>query len=703
MIGLGSGLLNDAVGQIGNLSYQTLQTGKNQMINAQEHFYHDDPNQGHPDVRTRLKDVNYFFIGNGHILAAVQLAPSGEGTPLGLLILNPDQLGKKREALTMNPGTGLEASMIYLEVEKSTETIVPQTIQVGWCDDFQVPTVKVTWQSNSFQVTELFYCPDRVNPVLIRELHIKNIAQRNLAGTLMTGVLKEDIEIDLPLNQSEEIRIFLRYVLNAAGKYVQLDPVGSYKISDDAIACWNQTTKISFNSPLLDRFFKAAKIQQATTISKNSIVDASIWQYNGEWVRDHSMMAIGLILAGHHEMARKMIVRLFHDFVTEQGDTVDSSQKRHYDEVELDQNGILIYALKQSVCWTGDFEIIKELWDKIKITVEFPLQDYFRHAPSGLLVNQREYWERHRVHGIEKGIELAYQFWVSMGLSAAASLARMISKETEALRWDKEAARIKTAMLNDPRFKLVDERGFIKRRRVDGTVQELMMALPEAELPRAVPLSAKGEHLLNPDTSSALPIAFGFIDPKSPIAIATMKNLEILWNQSWEGGGYGRYHVSSEPDSPGAWPFPSLFLARAYLEMGEFEKVWRILNWLNTIPGSKSGSWFEFYGQRLAPPFPQVGITPWTWSEMLMLLVHHIVGIQPELDYLRIRPRLLPGIDQIEGCIPFRDKKLNFKIQKVAKEEDIKFRSNNTIIETSSREAKISFSKEDTWIEAFTI
>jgi hypothetical protein len=408
-----------------------------------------------------------------------------------------------------------------------------------------------------------------------------------------------------------------------------------------------------------------------------------------------------LVLAGHHAMARNLLIRLFHEFVTEHGDTVDSSQKRHYDEVELDQNGILIYALKQYVCWTGDFGIIKELWDKIKITAEFPLQDYFRHALSRLLANQREYWERHSVHGIEKGIELAYQFWVSLGLSAAASLARTISNEREALRWEREAARIKTAMLNDPQFKLVDERGFIKRRRVDGTVQETITALPEAALPDAVPLSKKGKHFLNPDTSVAQPIAFGFIDPESPIAKATMKNLEILWNQAWEDGGYGRYHVSSEPDSPGAWPFPSLFLARAYLEMGEVEKVWRILNWLNTIPGSKSGSWFEFYGQRLAPPFPQVGITPWTWAEMLLLLVHHIVGIEPELDYLRIRPRLLPGIDQIEGQFPFREKQLNFKIQKVEKEQDIKFRSNCQIIESSNKDARISYLKEDIWIEAF--
>ena len=35
------------------------------MIEASEHFYHDDPNVGPPDVRTELRGVDYFFLGNG--------------------------------------------------------------------------------------------------------------------------------------------------------------------------------------------------------------------------------------------------------------------------------------------------------------------------------------------------------------------------------------------------------------------------------------------------------------------------------------------------------------------------------------------------------------------------------------------------------------------------------------------------------------
>ena len=78
------------------------------MINVKEHIYFDDPKQGHPDVRTRLKDASYFFLGNGLIQAAVQIAPAGEGSPMGLIFMNPEQLKKKRESLSFDPENGFE-------------------------------------------------------------------------------------------------------------------------------------------------------------------------------------------------------------------------------------------------------------------------------------------------------------------------------------------------------------------------------------------------------------------------------------------------------------------------------------------------------------------------------------------------------------------------------------------------------------------
>ena len=221
------------------------------------------------------------------------------------------------------------------------------------------------------------------------------------------------------------------------------------------------------------------------------------------------------------------------------------------------------------------------------------------------------------------------------------------------------------------------------------------MARPDSGLPAGAPLAESGDHFLNPDTSAALPIAIGFVPPDSPVCGPTIASLEALWNQAWEGGGYGRYHARSEPDSPGAWPFPSLFIARAGVEMGLFDKVWRILNWLDTVPGAGAGTWFEFYGKRLAPPFPQVGIVPWTWAEMVILFVHHILGVQPQEGGLRLRPKLLPKLNRISGSFPLRNGRLELTVARADKASRAAFRADGRILAASRDEAFLPYPVRD--------
>ena len=367
------------------------------------------------------------------------------------------------------------------------------------------------------------------------------------------------------------------------------------------------------------------------------------------------MVLIGLVISGQFELAKTMLDRIFINFVTEDGDTVDSSQVRPHEEVELDQNGELILALRFYVDWTGDLSLLKKHWEKVKATANFPLKEVFRHPETFLFHNIREFWERHDLHGITDGMELMYQFYVSFGLENAAYLANLLDQTDEAKNWEKAAQEIREAMLFDPKYALVENGHFIKRRRVDGQIQQEVIIGKESKLPQGVPLTQDYSHFLNPDSSSVLPIVWGFIDPKSELAVRTLEHIERLWNQTWDSGGYSRYNVTSEADSPGAWPFASLFIARAYFEAENDEKVWRVLNWLNSVPGSKSGATFEFYGPRPVPPWPQIGIAPWYWAEILILFVHHFLGIRPSKDKLRIRPILLEGLNNGQTKIRFRD------------------------------------------------
>jgi hypothetical protein len=643
-------------------------------------------------VRTRLKDVAYFFLGNGLIQAAVQISPSGEGTPVGLLIMDPEILAKKREALTMDPETGLRNTMIRIMAGESIHFPALGTLDAHWIANQKVPCVHVKWKGSVFSVDEFFRCPKLSEPVLVREVRVKNLWDEEVSCRIKTGVQGDFVEEEICLERGSEKRLFFQYSLGKQGKRLQLDCRLKGDDEPEVIRYWEKTAEVSFDAPILNQYFHAARSQLPATISKSGRVDGSIWQYNREWVRDQAMMAEGLSLSGHHHLAKVILQRLMTEFVTEEGDTIDSSEKRHPEEVELDQNGVLLHALKQYVLWTGDHQVVSDNWEKLRVIANFPLQKVFYHPRSGLLANTREYWERHRAFGIRKGMELAHQLFISVGLSDAAALARSIGREKEGIFWESEAKRIKQACLSDERYGLVEGGQFIKRRSIDRSVQDSIQALDEAQLPEGVPLSRGGVHLLNPDTSTALPIALGFVPADSGIAKKTMEAIETLWNQSWENGGYGRYHVSSEPDSPGPWPFPSLFVARAYAEMQEGEKVWEILNWMNSVPGALSGSWFEFYGKRLAPPFPQVGITPWTWAEMIILLVHHIIGIRPQFDHLLIRPKLLPDIKQVKASFQFRNTRLILEIHRKSQHKALLVRSNCEVLKTSENEVAIAYS-----------
>jgi len=336
----------------------------------------------------------------------------------------------------------------------------------------------------------------------------------------------------------------------------------------------------------------------------------------------------------------------------------------------------LILAVKTYVDWTGDVQFVREHWKKITALAEFPLRPEFRHSESGLLHNCREYWERHAIFGIEDGMELCYQLYVSMGLFAAAHMARLIGEERQAEGWDIEAGRLKHAMLEDKRFGLVESGCFTKRRRIDGTVQEQVQVHADAGLPDWMPVTGPGPHYLNPDTCVVLPIALEFIDPTSELAARTLADVDRIWNQNWEGGGYSRYNITSEPDSPGPWPFASVFVARASLEAGQFDRTWNVLNWLSSTTGSKSGSWFEFIGPCKQPPAPQAGIIIWAWAEIVCFFVHHLLGVRPADNSLLLRPRLLPGMNDAAATFRIGEHRLRLSVRRAEYENEIGFTVN---------------------------
>jgi hypothetical protein len=645
-------------------------------MEVKEHFYADDPAKGPADARTTLSDVEYFFLGNGLIQAAVQVCGALGATAAGLLIMDPDHLGPKRRALTFDRVSGLERTQMTILRGRAVHKPGGKSVRARWLPNAPVPTVEVVWRSGGFRVNENFFCPDRNTPRLIRHVTVAHLEPGRTSVRVRTGLKNRSSEKSLTFRGTGKASVVFEYrILRRGGKpSVKLSSRPRAEIDAREAGYWAETAAARFSDPLFDRFFRAAKFGLRAAVSKSGTLDGGIWQYNLEWVRDQAFIAMALAMSGQFGACRTILDRLLRKFVSEEEATLDSSRLRSWQESEFDQNGVLLFALETYVNWTGDTSLLLRHWSKIVKAAQFPLRKAFRHRESGLLANRREFWERHGAHGIRDGMELAHQLFVSMGLEAAGRLARRMGDPGHARSWPAAARCLKKAMLGPGRCSLVENGRLIKRRDTTGAVQSEIKPLPGSLLPAETPLFAKGRHFLNPDTSAALPIAWEFIDPAGPAARRTLASLETLWNQRWTGGGYGRYHVTSEPDSPGPWPFASLFVARAHFEAGNDRKVRRVLDWLGRVPGSRAGTWFEFYGPRPVPPYPQVGVVPWVWAEMLFLFIHHMLGVRPAEKSLRLRPRLLTGLPAMDASLRLHRGRLNLSVRKARRGETPRYR-----------------------------
>jgi hypothetical protein len=641
-------------------------------MEVQEHFYSDDPSRGPVDGRTTLGGVDYFFLGNGLIQAAVQVTSAEGATPVGLLVMDPERLGPKRAALTFDSGSGIGATALSLIAAGAVRSASGGSVRARWLPGAADPRVEIGWRSGPYRVTELFFCPDMGSARLLRRVTVTRTADGGSSVRLRTGVGNKIVEASFAFRGVGTKTAVFAYALSKSGgrSAVRISLAAPSDIEPKSDGYWKDTAICRFSDPLLDRFFAASKFQLRAAVSSSGRLDGSIWQYNLEWVRDQALIALALTMSGQSGPARTILDRLLSEFVSDEGATMDSSRLRAWQESEFDQNGVLLFALESYANWTGDRDLVLERWDKIEKAADFPLRRRFRHGPSGLLVNRREFWERHEAHGVRMGMELAHQLFVAMGLQSAGRMARLAGRTGKADAWAAAAARLREATLRDAKYSLVEAGTFIKRRGVAGDVQEEIRPLPDSSLPRQAPLFEAGRHLLDPDSSAALPLAWEFIDPAGRLARRTLASMETLWNQRWKGGGYGRYHVSSEPDSPGPWPFPSLFIARAAFEAGDDASTRRVLDWLGRVPGARAAAWFEFYGPRPVPPYPQVGIIPWTWAELVFLFVHHMAGVRPGADALRLRPRLLRGLTRMDVDLPLRGGRLELAVRKARRGEE---------------------------------
>ena len=660
----------------------------------------------HQDFITYRKGLEYYFLGNGDIHAVVQHAPDrSEPLPLtflGLTIIDAERFSRKWSTYLFHPERGFERTMLGVSTGGKAYRAAPETVdRLGWTVKENVPVVELVWKAGDLHVAEELFVPDK-GGYLIRQVSVRNQGSAQADLVLMLALtpnyaIFDEIAPD-PKTGTIAGRGYTEITLRCLDGKVETAGRYDLRVTAEALApgqetivrfvytirpgtpplaardmnrVWQETVKYWKSKPVLqtgdetlDRLYQVSRSGLKAQLARSGKRDSGYWMYNMEWVRDDVMMMQGMALAGLHDEARTILHKILSKAIGPDGCAIESSRWSGYDYTELDQNGQILYAAWLYLCWTGDVAMIRKYWDKIVLAGDFPLLPVFRDANSTLLRNKREFWERDDRFGVEDGYELVYQFWVAYGLEKGAAVARLLGDNGTASRWEKASANLKQVMLDHPTFRFIEDGHLIKRRTRDGRWQRYFIPADRAAMPPGSPIATVEKPEADPDSGSLYPIIYGYVDPRGGTAKQTLAYMDGLWNQRWEFGGYARYNTDSEPDPPGPWPIATILVARAALEAGDYDRVWRALKWVAGIHGGNSGGWFERYGPSITPPAPPVSVVGWAWAEIVLFMIHHMMGFRPDLDGITVQPKLLPGVNTMNTAFTIRGGQVDVGIQR---------------------------------------
>lgn len=626
------------------------------------------------DQTTNAPNTDYFLLGDGRITAVVQWSRDSLLSPLGLLLWDAERMTRKEGTWLFHPELGLQRTMLTVVIGGTRYRPTHQTLRVRW-NLGRRPEVVAEWQAGAMLVTERLYIQSPSSN-LIREVSITQpegfAVTVQIEAALYANPLLFDEFRTLPGNllQAEgyaSINLFSVPSGNAFERFLtvpcQCDASGvsaTFVYSLEAVGMaeregfgegdqeFEQTINVeeSFNDGLakqLQRQYIIARNGLRAAISRTGKFDASIWQYGYEWGMDAAMVATAAAISGRFALARQILRNILSRLTNNEGMIAESSRFRGGELSELNGNGAVLDAIWHYWRWTGDTSLVRLWWHRIRAVANYLLRPEYQHE-SGLLQGRRDLWERLPWMGVQSGFDLSHQVFCSVGLLHIAELAQHLGHHEDAEQWRNAGKRIQDAMLNHPKYRLIHEGRFIHRRLADGTPAETITLdsdwydpsyapyLPISKLPNPIARPC------TPDAVEALPIIYGLIPANSDVAMQTLNNLELLWNQNGDGG-YGRSTVASDPDSPGPWVFPTTFIASAEIEARLTGRAERSLRWLLEKSGV-GGTWFEYYGLRNTPPFPPVGIIVWGWAQFIVLVVRHLLGVRIEENTLIIAPKI---------------------------------------------------------------
>ncbi|MBL9203966.1 MAG: hypothetical protein JNN01_02675 [Opitutaceae bacterium] len=632
----------------------------------------------------------YFVLRSGRAKMIVQ-ADRSDLAPSFLYLLfdaqNNRQTGRKERAFHFDHGNGFVRSGLEVVLGGHVFTAWGHQTRTRWCWWQGVPVVEAQWWAGGVLVTERIAALAD-DGVLLRQVELKSVnlggaealsvrlhlpaagrvengqevaTALDDGGTLWLRVLStqgrlrprvDGIDVEaIPLGPGEtatiESWVGLDFGVRPPDRRIRAEALEQTQLQ------WKRSSQVTTDDTVVAELFDRVRIGLPAMVADNGVMDAGMFEYGAQWVRDTSNTVMGLVHTGHFELARSALAHVLTAMVNPEGNTMIAGRFEDPDREQFDQMGELLLALKAYCDWAGDETLVHEHREKLVNLIERPLRAAYR-GQGGMVHNRREFWER----TLEDGYELAYQAYLISGLRAAASLSQALGVPERADGWRAEADGLEETVLRHPRFGLVDQGRLIKRRTLTG---ERVRTVQFPASASDVPLKAERVNLLEPDSSTMLPLLLGIVPPESALGRATLAAMEELWSARWWGGGYERYHSSGQCDQPGPWTFASGFILRAQHDAGLFERSRRTLRWLHEVPGGRTGAWFEEV-PIVRSQAPTAGILPWTSAEVGVFVVRHLLGLRFESGRLSIKPALFPGQPPCRADLRFRDGRIHLYV-----------------------------------------
>ncbi len=663
---------------------------------------------------------DYFLLRSGRAKMVIQCDKADVGPAFTYLLFDASesaQTSRKEKSFNYSPGKGFASSALEVIMKNYSFTALGHNTLTRWTVENGIPSVEATWWASGIKVREVI-TPQSANGVFKRSITLESvdlvtedtvrlrlslpipatIAKGNVMVVTQPQVVmalsvqgidpvslsksKENIEIGpllLKPGEKKTIETFLIVEIPSGNEQNLLSKaatIDKWIPKDQKITSerWRNSNTITTKDEVVQQLHDNCRFILPAYVSDNGKMDAGVFEYGNQWVRDGSNTTLGMIHIGEFELARAMLEHMLKNMILDNGTTMIAGGFDDPDREQFDQMGEFMHVMKSYVDWTGDASLIGENRDKLIAMIERPLHPGFRDS-TGMVHNKREFWER----TFNDAFELAYQVWVVQGLNDAADLSGYLKAESKAGLWRKEADKIKKAMLSHPKMKLIDKEHLIKRRNISGEIADKIKFNGWMD---GAPAKVESYSRLMPDATMALPSAMNLIDPKSALSVNTLDELEKLWNERWFMGGYDRYNTSSQGDQPGPWTFATTFILRGQHEAGLLDRSRRSLEWLYNNAGGRTGAWFEEIPVIRSQAFSS-GLIPWTSAEVSYFMVHHLLGIKFKGNLMTIKPVLYKTTAPVKADIRYKTGRFTIDID-----------GNGPIVEATINGVKLKPNKE---------